>query len=110
MKLAVKIGTPQILIILLTVIAAVVHLFLSGIILKLNGLGYLGLLALFFVQFSFLPIKREWVRWALMGYAALTIVLYILNQIPSGGAYVSPLGIFTALVEVGLIFLLWRVK
>lgn len=113
MKLATKIGTPQILIIVLTIATAVIHLILSllfqgGPLFLLNGLGYLGLLALYFIQFSFLPIKREWVRYALMGYAALTIILYLGMQISSGGEFVSPLGVITKVIEIVLIFFLWR--
>lgn len=108
MKLASKFGTSQLLIIALTLATAVIHLFLPGTLFLLNGLGYLGLLALYFIQFSFLPIKREWVRFALMGYAALTIIMYVVMQISSGGEFVSPLGVITKLIEIALIFFLWR--
>jgi hypothetical protein len=111
MKLAVKIGPTQSLIIILTGITALVHLFLPGALFKLNGLGYLGLLALYFIEFSFLPLPRNLARWALIGYTALTVVLYIVMQIQSGGAYVSPVGIFVKLVEIALIALLfWDAK
>lgn len=110
MKLAVRIQTPQLIIIVLTLITAVVHLSLPGTLFLLNGLGYLGLLTLYFVRFDFLPVPRNLVRWVLIGYAALTVIVYVVMQIQSGGAYVSPLGIFTKLVELGLIGMLWREK
>ena len=80
MKLAIKIGTTQIIIVVLTLITAVVHLFLPGTIFKLNGLGYLGLLALYLFEFSFLPIPHNWARWALAGFASLTFILYFIIQ------------------------------
>jgi hypothetical protein len=108
MKLAVKFGTTQIVILALTLITAVIHLTLPGALFKLNGLGYLGLIALYFIDFSFIPVPRSWVRWVLVGYAALTIILYVVMQIQSNGEFVSPLGIFTKLVELVLIVLLIR--
>ncbi len=110
MKLWAKLGTAQFIILALGLITAVIHLFLPGAIFKLNALGYLGLLALYFIQFSFLPIKREWVRWAFMAFAAVTIIGYFVTWLPSGTAFESPLGIFTKIVEVVLIFFLWREK
>jgi hypothetical protein len=108
MKLYSKLSTQQWIIVGLTLVAAVVHLFLPGVLFLLNGLGYLGLLVLYFVKFYFLPLQRNWIRWALAGYAALTVTLYIIMQIQSGGEFVSPLGIVTTLVELALIFFLTR--
>ena len=110
MKLWAKFGTTQIIILALGLITAVIHLFLPGTLFKLNALGYLGLLALYFIQFGFLPIQRGWVRWAFMAYTALTIILYVVMQVQSGGAFVSALGIVTKIVEAALIFFLWREK
>ena len=110
MKLWAKLGTSQFIILALGLITAVIHLFLPGAIFKLNALGYLGLLALYFIQFSFLPIKREWVRWGFMAFAALTIIAYFVTWLPQGSAFESPVGIFTKIVEAVLIFFLWREK
>jgi hypothetical protein len=110
MKLYSKLSTQQWIIVALTLVAALVHLFLPGVIFLLNGLGYLGLLVLYFVKFDFLPIPRNWIRWALAGYAALTAVIYVVMQIQSGGEFVSALGIVTLLVELVLIFLLAKEK
>jgi hypothetical protein len=65
----------------LTVATAYIHLGLGGVIFTLNGLGYLGLAALFVIgaaapmeivqRFSWFP------RVALIGYAAMTIAAYL---------------------------------
>jgi hypothetical protein len=108
MKLYEKFGKLQIAILVLTVITAVIHLALPGTLFILNGLGYLGLLVLYFVKFNFLPIPRRWIRWGLVGYAALTVILYVVMQVQSGGAFVSALGIFDKVIELVLIGLLVR--
>jgi hypothetical protein len=112
MKLAVKMGNQQLLILVLALISAGIHLavFFTDFnpIMLLNSLGYVGLLALYFISFSFLPINRNWVRWALIGYTALTIIIYVVLQVQSGGQFVSPLGIFDKIIELVLIYLLWR--
>ena len=65
----------------LTLVTANIHLGLGGVLFTLNGLGYLGLAALYVIgaaaptsmveRFSWFP------RIALMGYAALTIGAYL---------------------------------
>ena len=65
----------------LTLVTANIHLSLGGMLFTMNGLGYLGLAALYVVgaaaptamiqRFSWFP------RIALMGYAALTIAGYL---------------------------------
>jgi hypothetical protein len=93
----------QVGIILLTLITAVIHLSLvfPSILFILNGLGYLALLGALFLPIPQLTGYRALVRWALVGYAALTIVLWILmgSRIPI--AYVAKVD------EVILIVLLW---
>jgi hypothetical protein len=72
----------------------------------LNGLGYLALLAALYMP---LPIVRErptLVRRVLIGYAALTILLWAVWSIMSGE--VTALGVVDKLIEVALIGLLWR--
>ncbi len=98
---------------LLTLATAVIHLFLAftaipyyglnfGVMLfVLNGLGYLGLLAV--VQ---LPIPqwarfRSAARWALVAYTALTIVLFFLMA-----PYYTLIGYLDKAIEVALIALL----
>ncbi|MDQ4062971.1 MAG: hypothetical protein M3122_03545 [Actinomycetota bacterium] len=67
-------------IVVLTLGAALIHLSLNfpdpGFI--LNGLGYLALLAALYLPIPRLAHYRNTVRWVLIGYAALTIFLWVL--------------------------------
>jgi len=88
----------------LTLVTANIHLSLGGTLFTLNGLGYLGLAALFVIgaaaptemikRFSWFP------RIALMGYAALTIAGYLVM-----GPYFT-LGFIAKGIEVALVTLL----
>jgi hypothetical protein len=74
----------------LTVATAVIHLYLAltaigsmgfnfGVMLFiLNGLGYLGLLAVLQLPIRQLARFRSAARWALIAFAALTIVLFFI--------------------------------
>lgn len=44
----------------------------------LNGLGYLALLGAYFLPIPFFQQRRNLVWWALMGYTALTFVLWVI--------------------------------
>lgn len=103
-------------IIALTVITGLIHLFLGigtigtdtmfGLIFILNGVGYLALLAgLYFMPQ--LADQRANIRWALLGFAAVTFVLYFVFNWPNVW---GPMGIFTKVVELALIVLLWLDK
>ncbi|MFO7539723.1 MAG: hypothetical protein R6X32_16920 [Chloroflexota bacterium] len=100
-------GPKQYGIIVLALITAVIHLFLgiqyNDVLFLLNGIGYIGLLGMLYLPLAFLSDYREYVRWALIGYAALTIVLYFVMQ---GDPFGSAFGLVTKAVEVGLIVLL----
>lgn len=91
-------------IVLLTLVTASVHLSLGGLLFLLNGLGYLGLAVLIVIGYLKphpLVERFDWLpRLALTGYAATTIVGYIII-----GPY-STLGWTTKVVEVVLIGLL----
>ncbi len=67
-------------IVALTLGTALIHLSLNfpdpGFI--LNGLGYLTLLAALYLPVPQIARYRDVVRWVLIGYAALTILLWIL--------------------------------
>ena len=68
-------------IIVLTVGTALIHLYLGlqGFpLFILNGLGYLTLLAALTLPISRISEYRNLTRWVLVGYAALTIFLWIL--------------------------------
>lgn len=91
-------------IVVLTLATASVHLSLGGLLFILNGLGYLGLAGLIvigYVKPHPLVERFDWVpRLGLMGYAATTIVGYLVI-----GPY-STLGWATKAVEVVLIGLI----
>ena len=87
-------------IVLLTLGTALIHLQLAfpDPVFILNGLGYLTLLAALYLPQ--LARYRNVVRWVLVGYAALTIFLWILI-----GAR-TPIGYIDKAMEVALIALL----
>lgn len=68
-------------IVVLSAATAAVHLylgFLAGLpLFVLNGLGYLALVAALYAPVPRLGPYKNIVRWTLVGYAALTIVLWI---------------------------------
>jgi hypothetical protein len=99
----VQIGSLQIGIIVLTLATALIHLTLvfPSTLFILNGLGYLALLAALFLPIPQLSGYRTQVRWALMAYALLTIVLWVVM-----GSRI-PLAYVTKVIEVVLIVLLW---
>jgi hypothetical protein len=93
-------GALQAGIALLTLATALIHLQLNfpDPMFILNGLGYLALLAALFLPS--LARYRELVRWALIGYTALTILLWLLL-----GAR-TPIGYMDKVIEIVLIALL----
>ena len=97
-------STPGLGIIILTVATAAIHLYLGlsfGLTLFiLNGLGYLALLAALYVPVPQLAPYRNGARWILVGYAALTIILWI------GIGERTPIGYLDKLIEILLIILL----
>ncbi len=65
-------------------VTAVVHFYLGvaydAVIFILNALGFLGLFGLLVIPIPVIQSRRRWVSLALMGYSALTILLWaILN-------------------------------
>jgi hypothetical protein len=99
----VQIGALQWGIIILTIATAVIHISLAfpDVIFILNGLGYLGLLAALYLPLAFLADYRSLIRWILMGYTALTIILWVIFGARTPLAYVDKA------IEVVLIILLW---
>jgi len=89
-------------IVVLTLATALIHLQLNfpDPVFVLNGLGYLALLAALFAPIPQFERHRNLVRWALVGYAALTIFLWIIL-----GAR-TPIGYIDKAIEVALISLL----
>jgi hypothetical protein len=69
----------RISVVVLTMMAAIVHLSLlfPDPVFILNGIGYLTLLAGLYLPVPRLVPHRRVVRWALVGYATLTIVAWV---------------------------------
>lgn len=66
-------------IILFALATAILHIILfPDIMFTLNGLGYLGLLAAYFLPIPFLQQRHNLVWWALVGYTTLTIILWVI--------------------------------
>ena len=98
---------------LLTVATAVIHLYLAftaisfmgfnfGVMLFiLNGLGYLGLLAVLQLPIRQLARFRSAARWALVAFTALTIVLFFVMA-----PQYTIIGYVDKVIEVALIALL----
>lgn len=106
MDMVAKLSSRQMAIVGLTIVTAVIHLVLgigsSNLLFILNFVGYIGLV----VALYFLPQlagQRPLVRWVLVGYTALTVILYF---VMNPDALTSVLGLVTKAVEVVLIFLL----
>jgi hypothetical protein len=89
-------------IVVLTIATALIHLQLAfpDPVFILNGLGYLTLLAALYLPIPQLSSYRDTVRWGLVGYAALTIFLWILI------GERTPIGFIDKAIEVALITLL----
>lgn len=97
-----RFGALQISIIVLTVTTAVIHFALAFDWLFIaNGVGYLALLAALYAPVPALVPYRQWARWGLMLYTAVTVVMWIFIGARTAIAYVDKL------IEVLLIALLW---
>ena len=98
-----QLGPIQAGIIVLTVATAIIHfsLLFPDVLFILNGLGYLGLLAALYLPISQLAGRRNLVRWVLLGYTALSIILWVIMGSRIAIAYVDKV------IEVVLIVLLW---
>jgi hypothetical protein len=86
-------------------ITAAVHLLLLGllpehkdVLFTLNGLGYLGLLGLFFANPAIVAGRRALMHYAFIAYTVVTIIAWIAIA-PERGA----LGYFTKLDELVLV-------
>ena len=101
--IAIRIG-----VVVLTLIAAIVHISLlfPDPVFILNGLGYLTLLAALYLPIPRLVPHRRLVRWTLIGYAMLTILAWVVI------GERTLLGYSTTADEVALVILLlmenWR--
>jgi hypothetical protein len=89
-------------IIVLTAATAAIHLYLGLPPFVLNGLGYLALLAALYLPIPQLAPYRNAVRRLLIGFAALTIVLWLVIT----GGNSTAIGYIDKTIEVLLIILL----
>lgn len=94
--------TLQFGVVILTLFTAFIHISLNfpDVVFILNGLGYLALLATLYLTLPRLAPYRHLVRWVLVGYAALTVLLWLAIGLR------TPLGYITTADEVVLILLL----
>jgi hypothetical protein len=110
-------GPLQWAIIALTVATAAIHLYLAFVVMPgltgrvdplflLNGLGYLALVAALYMPASFLVRWRPLVRWLLLGYTLLTVLIwFVLTQF--AGTERTMLGYVDKAIEIALIVLLF---
>lgn len=108
-------------ILVFTVLTAFIHLGLGfsymsqpdffGELFILNGIGYLALMYALLWTPSFLAGQKALVRWAFIGFTALTFILYFVmngaGAFMMNGAPNIP-GLADKLIEALLIFSLWR--
>lgn len=104
-----RMGSLQIGIIVLTLATGLIHLVGLNLLLgnlsipfTLNGLGYLTFLAALVLPVPILRANRQLVKYALMGFAAVTILAWIFIGRPY-----TTLGYITKLIELTLIALLF---
>ena len=98
------------LMILCAAITAAVHLFLGvrdlstpfGIAFVLNGLGFIGLTGLYLLPLDALRPFRALLRWGLIGFSAVTFVLYFVFN----GLKIDAISGITKAAELALIGLL----
>ena len=99
-------------IILSSLATAFLHITLyPDIMFTLNGLGYLGLLGAYFLPIPFFQQKHNLVWWAMLGYTALTIVLWVVmgdKTFVAGTS--SATGYYAKAAEVILLAFLWADK
>jgi 4-hydroxybenzoate polyprenyltransferase len=99
-----EITSLRVIIIIFTLATALVHfsLLFPNPMFILNGLGYLALLAAYFLP---LPVARDnpgLVRWVFIGFTAITILAWLAIGDKSWW-----LGYVDKIIEIGLIACLW---
>lgn len=104
-RVKMRFGVLQLVLIIAVLITTAIHLYLGlnfgDVIFVLNAVGYVGLTGLYLLPLKMLQPFRGLVGWVLMGYAALTIVLWaIMNgnlDAPSIAAKLSEIVIIVLL-------------
>jgi len=111
MQAQARFRTPQVILIVLTVITAIINFERAiedpdiRILFILNGLGYFSLLAAFYLP-AFQRFHNP-VRWAFILYTGVTILLYFV-WIAMSGEWTIPLGPIAKIVEAIMIVILLR--
>ena len=102
-----RFGPKQIAIVILTLATAFIHfsLLFPNPMFILNGLGYLVLLAAYFLPIPFAKDNRGLVRWVFIGYTLVTILAWV-----AIGDKAWVVGYLTKLIEIVLVILLWTDK
>lgn len=108
-----RVGPLQWAIILLALATALIHIYIAFFVMPstpdaiflLNGLGYLGLTAALYLPLGFLARWRSLVRWVLVGYTALTVLLWVFMVLLPGTTTAT--GWIAKAIEVTLIVLLF---
>ena len=76
-------STVKWVILLAALVAAGVHLYLNvllgkfSVLFTLNAIGFIGLAAAYLLPIGFVRPFKPLLRWGMMGYALLTIVLWV---------------------------------
>lgn len=100
-----KIGVLEIVMMVAMLVTAGIHLVLGiqfgDVLFLLNAVGFVGLLGAYLLPWAFLDRFRQLARWVLVGYTALTIVLYVVMN-----GSLSPIGVISKVAEVVLLFAL----
>lgn len=101
-----RLNAVQIGIILATVATALIHLSLlfPDLLFILNGLGYLGLMAAYFLPIGLAKKNHNLIRWLFIAFTLVTILAWAAIGDKSWPA--GSLGYLTKLIEVVLIILL----
>lgn len=101
-----RMSAVQIGIILTTVTAALIHfsLLFPDVLFILNGLGYLTLLAAYFLPIDLARKYHNLIRWLFIAFTLVTILAWIVMGDKSWPA--GSLGYLTKIIEVVLIVLL----
>jgi hypothetical protein len=99
-------------IILFALATALLHISLfPDIMFTLNGLGYIGLLAAYLLPIPFFQERHNLIWWVFVGYAVLTIVLWLImgdKNFVAGTS--SATGYYAKAAEVLLLAFLWADK
>jgi len=111
MQTQTRFRTPQIVLIILTVITALIHFERAiqdpeiRILFILNGLGYFVLMAAFYM-----PMFQNYhklIRWTFIIYTAITILLYFV-WVAMSGEWTIPLGPIAKVIEAAMILIILR--